>query len=457
MHLYGDCAAERKQEKNNNMAKKKIYENYIGYSILKPIVDWNLKHSYRKVEVRGKENIPTDGAVIIAPNHCNTLMDALVILRAFDDPTVFGARADIFNNPTIGKIMTFIRILPMVRQRDGLRNVLKNNETQEIIVETLENRVRFCMFPEGRHRPAHSLQTLGKGTFRAALAANAKFGDRFPVYIVPTGLEYGDYFRYRSTSLVTFGKPINVTGFVKGQDVDNEVKLIEPLRKELAARMSELFTYLKDDEQLHDKWALTKILATHQGVRYGDFGTSLHEGMLANREIAARIEKACEEKPEEMSELLEKVEKFEKKRRKEKISIYSFRKKNNVLNIAGKSLAALIGLPYWIFSAIISAPMWLTYNLLRSKTRDRAFHNTVGFGVKLALGIILFLIYTILAFCLLPWPFALAVSLLTIPSYSMFFDYNEGMRRFISDIRLMGEKELRKSYKEIVKTFNKEF
>lgn len=457
MHLYGDYAAERKQEKNNNMAKKKIYENYIGYSILKPIVDWNLKHSYRKVEVRGKENIPTDGAVIIAPNHCNTLMDALVILRAFDDPTVFGARADIFNNPTIGKIMTFIRILPMVRQRDGLRNVLKNNETQEIIVETLENRVRFCMFPEGRHRPAHSLQSLGKGTFRAALAANAKFGDRFPVYIVPTGLEYGDYFRYRSTSLVTFGKPINVTGFVKGQDVDNEVKLIEPLRKELAARMSELFTYLKDDEQLHDKWVLTKILATHQGVRYGDFGTSLHEGMLANREIAARIEKACEEKPEEMSELLEKVEKFEKKRRKEKISIYSFRKKNNVLNIAGKSLAALIGLPYWIFSAIVSAPMWLTYNLLRSKTRDRAFHNTVGFGVKLTLGIILFLIYTILAFCLLPWPFALAVSLLTIPSYSMFFDYNEGMRRFISDIRLMGEKGLRKSYKEIVKTFNKEF
>lgn len=439
------------------MGKKKIYEDYVGYTLLKPIVDWNLKHSYRKVEVRGKENIPTDGAVIIAPNHCNTLMDALVILRAFDDPTVFGARADIFNNPTIGKIMTFLRILPMVRQRDGLRNVLKNNETQEIIVETLENRVRFCMFPEGRHRPAHSLQSLGKGTFRAALAANAKFGDRFPVYIVPTGLEYGDYFRYRSTSLVTFGKPINVTGLVKGQDVDNEVKLIEPLRKELAARMSELFTYLKDDEQLHDKWALTKILATHQGVRYGDFGTSLHEGMLANREIAARIEKACEEKPEEMSKLLEKVEKFEKKRRKEKISIYSFRKKNNVLNIAGKSLAALIGLPYWTFSAIVSAPMWLTYNLLRSKTRDRAFHNTVGFGVKLALGIILFLIYTILAFCLLPWPFALAVSLLTIPSYSMFFDYNEGMRRFISDIRLMGEKGLSKSYKEIVKTFNKEF
>ncbi len=437
------------------MSRKNIYDKDFGYTLLKPIVDWNLKHSYRKVEVKGKENIPADGAVIIAPNHCNTLMDALVILRAFDDPTVFGARADIFNMPLIAKIMYFLRILPMVRQRDGLRNVLKNNQTQEVIVATLENGVRFCMYPEGRHRPEHSLQTLGKGTFRAALAANAKFGDKMPVYIVPTGIEYGDYFRYRSTSLVTFGKPINVTEFVKSQNVENEVQLIEPLRKELAARMSELITYIKDDEHLYEKWALTKMLAVDKGLMYGNFGTSLHDGMLANREIVADIEKTCDEHPEVMEWIFGKIEKFEKKRKKKGISIYSFRKKNNALNIAGKTLAALIGLPYWIFCAIVSSPMWLTYNLLRSKTKDKAFHNTVGFGVKLALGILLFIIYTVIAFCTLAWPYALAVSLLTIPSYSYFFDYNEGMRRFISDIKLMNNKELRKRFKEIIKIYKK--
>lgn len=438
------------------MSRKNIYDKDLGYTILKPIVDWNTKHSYRKIEVTGKENIPTDGAVIIAPNHCNTLMDALVILQAFKDESVFGARADIFNKPFIAKIMTFVRILPMVRQRDGLRNVLKNNETQEIIVDTLENKVRFCMYPEGRHRPAHSLQTLGKGTFRAALAANSKFGDKMPVYIVPTGIEYGDYFRYRSTCLITFGEAINVTEFVKGLNVENEVQMIEPLRKELASRMSKLITFIKDDEQLYNnKWALTKMLAADKGLRYGDFGRSLHEGMLANREIVADIEKACEDKPEEMEKLLEKVAEFDKKRRKKGISIYSFRKKNEALNAAGKAFAALVGLPYWIFSAIVSSPMWLTYNLLRSKTRDKAFHNTVGFGVKLALGTILFIIYAILAFCLLSWPYALALTLLTIPSYSYFFDYLEGMRRYISDLKLLGEKKLRGKFKDIVKEFRK--
>lgn len=437
------------------MGRDKIYEKDWRYTLLKPIVDWNLRHSYRKVEVRGKENIPQDGAIMIAPNHCNTLMDALVILRAFNDQTVFGARADIFNKPLIARIMYFLRILPMVRQRDGLRNVLKNHETQETIVETLEHGVRFCMYPEGRHRPAHSLQSLGKGTFRAVLAANAKFGDKMPVFIIPTGIEYGDYFRFRSTSLITFGKPINVTEYVKGQNVDNEVQLIEPLRKELASRMSELITFIKDDADLYRKWALTKILAVSEGRMYGNYGTSLYEGMLANRKTVDSIEKAFEADPEAMSELLEKTDEFEKKRRRKGLSIYSFSRKNSILKVIGKILAAIIGLPYYIFSAIISAPMWLAYKFLQSRIRDKAFHNTIGFGVKLALGLILFPIYTVLAFCFLSWPYALALSLLTIPSYSFFFDYNEGMRRLISDIKVLSNKKIRKQFKEIAKKFDK--
>ena len=224
--------------------RNKIYESDVRYDILKPFVDWCTRRSYKKIRVTGLENLPKDGAVLFAPNHCNTLMDALVILEATPEAKVFGARADMFKKPFIAKIMHFIRILPMVRQRDGLRNVLKNHETFESIVETLENGVPFIMFPEGRHRPAHSLLPLGKGIMRTAVAANEKFGKEKPVYIVPVGIEYGDFFRYRSTSLVTYGKPINVTEFTKALEVENEAQMIEPLRRELASRMSELFSYM---------------------------------------------------------------------------------------------------------------------------------------------------------------------------------------------------------------------
>ena len=232
------------------MFRKKIYESDPIYTTMRVWSDWGIRYSYRKVEVHGEEKLPKDGVLMLTPNHCNTLMDALVMLRAHKGPTVFGARADLFNSPFIARIMFFLRILPMVRQRDGLRNVLKNKDTQEIIVETLENDVRFCMYPEGTHRTKHSLRALGKGAFRIAIAADQKFGNDKPVYIVPVGIEYGDYFRYHSSSLVNYGEAINVTEYIKAADPEvNEAQLLNALSKELAQRMSQLFTFIKDDGQ----------------------------------------------------------------------------------------------------------------------------------------------------------------------------------------------------------------
>ena len=168
------------------MARKNIYDKDLFYSFLKRFwVDNTIKSSYRKVEVKGLENLPKDGAIIFAPNHCNTLMDALAVLRSYDGLATFGARADMFRKPLFAKAMYFFRILPMVRQRDGLRNVLQNNQTQEIIVDVLEHNVGFCIFPEGKHRTKHSLQQFGKGVSRIALAANEKFENEKPVYIIP--------------------------------------------------------------------------------------------------------------------------------------------------------------------------------------------------------------------------------------------------------------------------------
>lgn len=436
------------------MGKSKIFENDPLYNLLRPYVDLCIKRCYRKIEVIGEENIPTDGAVILTPNHCNTLMDALVVLRAHKGPTVFGARADMFNNPIIAKIMFFLRILPMVRQRDGLRNVLKNHQTQETIVETLENGVRFCIYPEGRHRAAKSLLPLGKGVFRAAIAANARFGEEKPVYIVPVGLDYGDFFRFRSTSLLTYGPAINVTEFVRSLDTDNESAMIEPLRKELAGRISGLFSYIKDDEQLQNKWVLTKMLAiAGQKKGYGDFRTSLSEGTLRNREIISIIEGKCLSAPEKMEKLLQEVSEFERKRRKKGISIYSFRKRKPVTDAMAKGLAALLGLPYFIYSAAVASPMWVASAIIRSKVKDRAFRNTVNLGVRLVLGALMIPVWAALAFCLAPWWIALPALLLALPSYNYFHDYIEGCRRWFSDLRLMGEKKLLKSFDHIVKTY----
>lgn len=438
------------------MARKHIYDKDWRYDFLYPIVVWCIRHSYRRVEVHGEENIPTAGAQIACPNHCNTLMDPLAMLRAYNKMTCFGARSDIFRKKIFRGPLEFIRLVPLVRQRDGLRNVLQNNQTQEIIVEALEHDARFCLFPEGTHRTKHSLMGLAKGAMRIALAANEKFGDKKPVYLLPVGLEYGDYFRYRSTSLVNYGKPINVTEFLKVNEFENEAQAIDALRKELSNEMSKLITYIPFDENYDGKWALTKMCAIADSRNaYGDGCKKLYSYLVKNREIVQNIEDKLSEKPEKTLEILERSAKFEVKRRKAGISIFSFRKNNNVLATVFNAFTAILGIPYFIFSAITTLPMWALEMKIRNGAKDPAFRNTGSFGVKLGIGLILFPIYAILAFCLAPWWLALVLLLLWIPSYSFVHDYIEEARRWTSDIKLMFNKKLRKEFKSIIKDFNR--
>ena len=429
------------------MMRNKIYEDDIFYSILKPIVDSCTRHSYRKLEVRGKENLPTDGAILLAPNHTNTLMDALVMLQAQRKQTVFGARADMFKKPIIAKAMYFFRILPMVRQRDGLRNVLKNHESFEAIVEILEHDVRFCMYPEGRHRAAHSLLPLGKGILRAAVAANNKFGDKKPIYIVTVGIEYGEYFRYRSTCLITYGKAINVTEFIKDLDVENEAQVMEPLRKELALGMSSLISYIKDDENLNKKWSLTKILTSKLN------GKTLPEKLADNQSVIAQIERVTEENPEQMQTLLNNAALLDRKIEKEGMTISSFKSKCLFFDVLWKGLAALAGFPYFLFSLIVAFPMWFTASFIKKGLKDKAFGNTVNLGVKLGATITYLPILAIVLFLTLPWFIALGLIVAIIPTYSYFYDYHQFVRSLISDFRLIGRKNLRKEFKEIEDSF----
>ena len=228
------------------------------YLFLRPYVDWLFRRSYRSFRYIGKENIPADGAVIYAPNHANALCDAMCVLGIDHQQKVFVARADIFRDPKKAKILNWLKIMPISRVRDGLEEVRHNDETINKAVETLQDGVPFCILPEGTHRPKHSLLPLSKGIFRIALQANERFGEQKPIYIVPVGIEYGDYFHLWDSVTVTIGAPINVTEFVKAHSELEYPQIMMALREELTLRMRELILWVPDDEHYEEN--IAKIL-----------------------------------------------------------------------------------------------------------------------------------------------------------------------------------------------------
>ena len=218
------------------MAKTKIWQRNAAYSLLRPYIDWCTRTSFSYLEVSGKENIPTDGAIILAPNHCNTLMDALLVLQADRGPSGYGARADMFRKPMMASALRWLRILPLARQRDGRDAVSSNEAVFDEVVECLDHDVPFCIFSEGTHRTKHSLMPIKKGIWRIATRAAERLDK--PVYIVPVGLDYDDYFRYMKHARVRFGEPIRVY-----PDTDR-AELLQTLHDRIAS----LITYFPDDE-----------------------------------------------------------------------------------------------------------------------------------------------------------------------------------------------------------------
>lgn len=425
------------------MAKKsKIQDNNLFYNILRPFVDFNARHSYRRFEVHGQENLPKDGALIYGINHSNTLMDALVVLATSHHKKVFMARGDIFANPTVAKILKFTRILPLYRIRNGVAAVRNNTDSIEQAVDVVHDKVGLYLFPEGRHRTKHSLLQLSKGIFHIALDSNREFGQEQPIYIVPVGIEYGDYFRYRSTCMVNFGEAINVTDFIKNSTEENEAVLMNQLREMLWERISKLITYIPDDEDYDAKWEIVKM---NNEKRAG----GLYKKMLRNRATVEKIQNYKEQNPEEAQKLFSKVMDFAKNRVKQKISVTSTAKKYPLLNSLWKLIVAIIGFPYFVASTAVNALAWIPTLIIKSRLKDKAFGNTVCFGGKFLIAPIIFVAGTIVMFCTLPWYWALAGTVLLFFSYDVWFDYQELVRRMVSDIRWAFKGKLRKEYRDL--------
>ena len=432
------------------MAREKKIQDYDRlYDILRYYVDFVLKLSYRNISYVGRENIPQDGAVIYAPNHTNALMDALVILAMDRKAKVFVARADIFKKSLLAKIFKFLKIMPIMRMRDGIDEVKKNTETIEKAVDVLRDKVPFCIFPEGTHQAKYSSLPLSKGIFRIAFQAQELMPD-MPLYIVPVGLRYGSFFRFRSTVRVQIGEPINVGEYIAAHPDSTPQEQMNMMKEVLTERMQKSIFYIPNDE---DYDATYDICAAVVKRRANSIKNRNLRGMdayfAANNMTVEQIARLKQENPEEAQRLMALGKEVSQIRKAKRISLSSVAMKNPFWSRLLKSLILIAKLPYNIPATILTLPIKLICNFIFTKLKDFAFRNSIRFLMNLLLWPVLMIIYSIIAFVLLPWQWALLIIALMIPAPIVAHETYRLIRMMISDLRLMCNKDLRKKYDQI--------
>ena len=428
---------------------KKIQDYDSMYSTLFHYVRFSVKQSYRSILQVGEENIPKDGAIIFAPNHTNTLMDALVVLAYNCQPKVFVARADIFRNRKLAQIFTFLKIMPIMRQRDGISAVKKNQETIDKAVDVLKDRIPFCIFPEGTHQAKYSSLPLSKGIFRIAYQAHDLMPE-VPLYIVPVGIKYGDFFRFRSTIRMEFGKPINVGEFIAENAHMTPQEQTNSLKDLLTERLHSTIFHIPNDEDYAATYEVCNAVEPFEMEKISNSGKHILEVQHeANKQALKRIEALKESDPDKAQKLLELGKEACKLRKKKGIDTESASVKKPLLSRLGRVLLTLITLPYTLPVSVLASPVVLLCQFIFTKLKDPAFRNSVRFVVNLVVWPLFVLIYAIIAFCLMPWTSALLATLLIIPAPFVAHELWKTVRLVVSDVKLLRTKKLVKIYSKI--------
>lgn len=165
---------------------------------------------FRRIEITGLENVPTDRPVIYAVNHPNGLVDPLFILCFAPGPVSFLAKAPLMRMPMIGYIVRTFESVPVYRKQDNTAGT--NEETFSIARDILRRGGSVAIFPEGTTHSDSRLREMKTGAARIAIGAALP-----TLVIVPAGIYYTEKQTFRSKALVVFGPAIPVAGSSTGE------------------------------------------------------------------------------------------------------------------------------------------------------------------------------------------------------------------------------------------------
>lgn len=238
---------------------------------------------FTNVRISGEHNIPENTPVLLAANHPNSFLDAVVIGGLIKRETHFLARGDAFGNPYARPILQSLNMLPIYRLSEGKENLEKNNDTFDACQAIFEQNKMVILFAEGLSVNNWDLRPVRKGPPRIALKAWKSNTSASNLVIVPVGLTYEHFDGEGKVLLMNFGKPIGKEEF----SIDgNEAQFVREFNQKVYAGLSELVPVMPEmKEGSEEHHAFRAILQESASVNTEAYRVinDIKQGIKANR------------------------------------------------------------------------------------------------------------------------------------------------------------------------------
>ena len=175
--------------------------------VLKAILKWIVRGAiyiwckiYYRVEIKGLENVPKEGAVIFAGNHRTYLDPPLIVATAKRDMR-FLAKEELTKNPFL-KFLGWVFESILVKRNDKDVGPIKES------LKTLKEGNCIALFPEGTRNGLEKGEKAKDGVAFFAVRSGAK--------VVPCGIKGGEKGNRKVT--ITYGKPLDFSEYKNNKD-----------------------------------------------------------------------------------------------------------------------------------------------------------------------------------------------------------------------------------------------
>jgi 1-acyl-sn-glycerol-3-phosphate acyltransferase len=197
----------------------------------------------RSAGINHKKYLAAEGPLLIAANHPNSFLDAVIIATLFKRPVYSLTRGDVYKNPFFSKILNALKMLPVYRMSEGVENLEQNYDTFDKCKEIFKKNGIVLIFSEGRCINEWRLRPLKKGTARLAISS---WQDGINLKVLPAGINYQSFTVFGKNVLLNFGDIINE------EDIDHTNgygKTINDFNEKLRKELTPLITEADKDDK----------------------------------------------------------------------------------------------------------------------------------------------------------------------------------------------------------------
>ena len=171
--------------------------------------------------------------MLIAANHPNSFLDAVILATLFNRPVYSLARGDVFVNKFYKRLLLSLNMLPVYRISEGAENLEHNYTTFSSCIDIFKKNGIVLIFSEGRCINEWHIRQLKKGTARLAISA---WQQAIPLKVIPLGINYSSFRIFGKNVMLNFGEIITAKDFESnlpdGKTVnDFNFKLEQQLKK----------------------------------------------------------------------------------------------------------------------------------------------------------------------------------------------------------------------------------